>query len=270
MKYNSIKLTTAQFAKLHNVNKRTLHYYDEIGLFSPLAKGENGYRYYDLSQSLDFEYIRMLKELHMSIGEIQQYINHPTPKKFLSIVDAKEFEIDREIKKLIYVKKAIQMKKKQIEITTNLQEKTIEIVDCEEEKLSFLPYDFCDDDIFSAFSYIKNAWGVEQIRMGVGAMISVEKILDNDFSKYDGIYTGALHSVPTKHIFYRPKGKYISCYHKGEWNTLPNAYQKMISYANKKRLKLTGYAYEMGMNEFAIAKEEEYITRIMMKVEERS
>lgn len=25
------KLTTAQFAKLHEVNKRTLHYYDEIG-----------------------------------------------------------------------------------------------------------------------------------------------------------------------------------------------------------------------------------------------
>ena len=28
------RLTTAQFAKLHEVNKRTLHYYDEIGHFS--------------------------------------------------------------------------------------------------------------------------------------------------------------------------------------------------------------------------------------------
>ena len=56
-------LTTAQFAKLHNVNKRTLHYYDEIGLFSPKIKGENNYRYYDALQSIDFEYIRMFKEL---------------------------------------------------------------------------------------------------------------------------------------------------------------------------------------------------------------
>lgn len=49
------RLTTAQFAKLHEVNKRTLHYYDEIGLFHPLTKAENGYRYYDISQSIDFE-----------------------------------------------------------------------------------------------------------------------------------------------------------------------------------------------------------------------
>lgn len=43
MKKSFKSLTTAQFAKLHGVNKRTLHYYDDIGLFSPRAKGENGY-----------------------------------------------------------------------------------------------------------------------------------------------------------------------------------------------------------------------------------
>ena len=70
MKKSFKSLTTAQFAKLHGVNKRTLHYYDDIGLFSPRAKGENGYRFYDAAQSLDFEYIRMLKELNMSSDEI--------------------------------------------------------------------------------------------------------------------------------------------------------------------------------------------------------
>ena len=34
MKKKRSGLTTAQFAKLHGVNKRTLHYYDTIGLFS--------------------------------------------------------------------------------------------------------------------------------------------------------------------------------------------------------------------------------------------
>ena len=32
MKKSFKSLTTAQFAKLHGVNKRTLHYYDDIGL----------------------------------------------------------------------------------------------------------------------------------------------------------------------------------------------------------------------------------------------
>ena len=65
-KRETLKLTTAQFAKLHNVNRRTLHYYDNIELFSPAYKGDNGYRYYDYAQSMEFEFIRMLKELHLS------------------------------------------------------------------------------------------------------------------------------------------------------------------------------------------------------------
>lgn len=38
MKKNLVHLTTAQFAKMHNVNKRTLHYYDNIGLFLHVQK----------------------------------------------------------------------------------------------------------------------------------------------------------------------------------------------------------------------------------------
>lgn len=40
MKKSTKLLTTAEFAKLHEVNKRTLHYYDSIGLFSPAKKGK--------------------------------------------------------------------------------------------------------------------------------------------------------------------------------------------------------------------------------------
>lgn len=100
MRQNTVKMTTAQFAELHGVNRRTLHYYDDIGLFSPCQKGENGYRYYDASQSIVFEYIRMLKELNMSIAEIADYCKHPAPEKFLQIADRKEAEIDLEIRRL--------------------------------------------------------------------------------------------------------------------------------------------------------------------------
>ncbi|MFR1481178.1 MAG: MerR family DNA-binding transcriptional regulator [Hydrogeniiclostridium mannosilyticum] len=40
MKNKKYLYTTGQFAKLNGVNKRTLHYYDEIGLFSPKSKGK--------------------------------------------------------------------------------------------------------------------------------------------------------------------------------------------------------------------------------------
>ena len=39
-------LTIGQFAALHEINKKTLMWYDETGLFRPAVVKENGYRYY--------------------------------------------------------------------------------------------------------------------------------------------------------------------------------------------------------------------------------
>lgn len=116
MRQNTVKMTTAQFAELHGVNRRTLHYYDDIGLFSPCQKGENGYRYYDASQSIVFEYIRMLKELNMSIAEIADYCKHPAPEKFLQIADRKEAEIDLEIRRLKRARNILKTKKAQVRL----------------------------------------------------------------------------------------------------------------------------------------------------------
>ena len=207
MKKSNIKLTTAQFAKLHNVNKRTLHYYDNIGLFSPNTKGENGYRYYDLSQSIEFEYILMLRELNVSIDDIEEYIKRPTEENFIRLATAKEVEINNQIKRLKLIKKTIHEKKNQIELCQSLEISKFEINECKEEKLLILPYDF-DDDISNTFSFMAKSWSVEQIRMGVGGMISIDKVLKNDFSKYDGIYTPALYPNPAKNIFHKPKGTY--------------------------------------------------------------
>ena len=71
-----------------DVYKRQLHYYDTIGLFSPDTKGDNGYRYYNFSQSIDFEYIRMLKDLNMSIEEIQKYLHTPDSDSFIKIAES--------------------------------------------------------------------------------------------------------------------------------------------------------------------------------------
>ena len=111
MPKNSRRMTTAQFAKLHEVNKRTLHYYDSIGLFSPRAKGENAYRYYDAAQSMDFEYIRMLKELNMSIEEIQAYAERPNTEDFVRIADQKLSEIETQIRKLKHTERILRTKR---------------------------------------------------------------------------------------------------------------------------------------------------------------
>lgn len=94
---NEVLFTINQFALMHHLNKRTLHYYDEIGLFSPIIKKENNYRYYSLNQSAELEYILSLKELGMSIIEIKEYLNNPNNINLINIVNKKIEELDLEL-----------------------------------------------------------------------------------------------------------------------------------------------------------------------------
>ena len=44
--------------------------------------------------------------------------------------------------------------------------------------------------------------------------------------------------------------------------------KKILDYSKKHDLKLTGYAYEVGLNDFVISNPDDYITKIMIKIEE--
>mgnify|MGYP002548721683 FL=1 len=267
MNKKSMMLTTSQFAKLHNVNRRTLHYYDDIGLFSPMEKGENGYRYYHISQSLGFEYIRMLKELGMSIEELADYCKNPSPERFMKLACEKEREIELEIERLKNTKKILSMKKEQLSACEGLSDCEIRVEETGEAKLSVLPYEFDEDSMTQMFLYLKDKWSVEQIRRGIGSIISLDKVETGDFSGYDGFFTYAAAGSRGDSIITMPAGKYLCGYHKGSWDEAPLMYKKMLGYADEKGIRLSGYAYEMGLNEFAISDPQDYVTKFMIYAE---
>ena len=70
-------LTIGQFAAMHGINKKTLMWYDEIGLFKPAAiNPENGYRCYSYHQSPILETILLLRELNVSLDEIREFMKN--------------------------------------------------------------------------------------------------------------------------------------------------------------------------------------------------
>ena len=83
-------LTTGELAKLMHVTKNTLFHYDKIGLFSPEIVLDNEYRYYSIHQIEVLEAIIMLKELGMSLKEIQAFLSDRTPEKLLELFEKEE------------------------------------------------------------------------------------------------------------------------------------------------------------------------------------
>lgn len=266
-----IKLTVSQFAKLHNVNKRTLHYYDEIGIFSPDYKGDNGYRYYDYMQGVDFEYIKMLKELNMGLDEIKKYIDNPNEEDFKEIADVKIKEIDQEIRTLNRRREVLEDKLNKLNKCDLVREKnSIKVIECEEQKFFYTPFKFEDDDLKQLISHIKDVWTVDEYCKGIGSFVSVEKIQRGEFEEYDGLFIEMLDDINSDNTIIKPKGKYICAYHMGDWDTLPDFYGEIVKYAEENNLTLVGYSFEIGMNDFAISDMKDYITQIMIRVEENN
>ena len=69
-------LTIGEFAKLHNVNQKSLRYYEQIGALAPAwTDPSTGYRYYALEQLIEMDMILMCLELDIPLKEAQQYRN---------------------------------------------------------------------------------------------------------------------------------------------------------------------------------------------------
>jgi DNA-binding transcriptional MerR regulator len=69
--------TVQQLARMAGVTRRTLHYYDEIGLLKPSRVGENGYRYYGEEALLRLQQILLYRELDLPLEEIRDILGRP-------------------------------------------------------------------------------------------------------------------------------------------------------------------------------------------------
>ncbi len=73
-------LRIGEFSKLSEVTVKTLHHYDEIGLLKPVKiDPSSNYRYYSVNQLPRIHRIMALKDLGLSLEQIQLMLNRDVP-----------------------------------------------------------------------------------------------------------------------------------------------------------------------------------------------
>ncbi len=70
-------MTVKEISELTGISARTLHYYDEIGLFVPTEKSEAGYRLYDDKALEKLQQILFFREFDMPLKEIKAVMDNP-------------------------------------------------------------------------------------------------------------------------------------------------------------------------------------------------
>lgn len=69
--------TVKEVSDLTGISVRTLHYYDEIGLFKPTEVSDAGYRLYDDEALAKLQQILIFRELDLPLADIRIIMEHP-------------------------------------------------------------------------------------------------------------------------------------------------------------------------------------------------
>ncbi|WP_010676567.1 MerR family transcriptional regulator [Bacillus timonensis] len=264
-------LTTGEFAKLCKVNKQTLFYYDQIGLLSPVFKNEKGYRFYSINQIELFYVIDLLKDLDMSLHDIQQYTQNKSPESFLSLMYQKKDEI---VKK----RQEIEMKEKLIDTKIALMEEATQL-DFLQITLEHFPdatlylsrniENSTDDEFMEVLSEFIGELSELQLDTGfpIGGITKREHVLKGEYSKYSHLYIEQPHPKDGYPYFRAVKGDFLIGYHIGEDKTIHHTYQKLLAEMERLELTLGDYVFEEYIYDTVVKNQkEQYVTKIMMQV----
>ncbi|HGL4261061.1 MerR family transcriptional regulator [Burkholderia dolosa] len=91
-----MRLKVGELAKRSGLTVRTLHHYHAIGLLTPSARADNGYRLYDRDDVARLHQIQALRRFGLSLAEIGDYLNQPgTP--LVDLVAKQIASLDRQL-----------------------------------------------------------------------------------------------------------------------------------------------------------------------------
>ncbi len=263
-------LTIGQFAALHGINKKTLMWYDEIGLFKPASTNpENGYRYYTYHQSPLLETILLLRELDVSITEIQDFMKNRSAENMKCLLGEKISSLDLQIMHLQAVRKTLCSHYQSMDTLLTMDLSEISMI--EKEECCLITIDIEKDITFEKEVELITA-ETARYHLGrlhdatYGSMIPVDSLLHGNFDDYTKLFIEIPFLTQKTDLHIQPKGKYLRAFHRGGWENIPQRYQEILQFAHEKGLSLSGFSYEKGINETVINQIEDYIIQIEIPI----
>lgn len=263
-------LTTGELAKLMHVTKNTLFHYDKIGLFSPEIVLDNEYRYYSIHQIEVLEAIIMLKELGMSLKEIQTFLSDRTPEKLLELFEKEEQILAEKIRLLKDRRQWMEEKSEKVRVY--LEKEKDEIFICEKPGRYYL----MDAGVYGSESEFAERTAElinfyesrsKSICYEIGYIQYAKDVRQQIYANYSNVILLMKHKPGGMSCHFMPEGKYLTTYFKGHWRNIGEAYRKLLAYADEHQITLAEEFLEVYTVDQLMAETvEEYVTEISVRI----
>lgn len=262
-------LTISQFSKIAEISRKTLIFYDNIGLFCPEFTDDNGYRYYSHEQIYIISAITILKELGMSLSEIKQYMDKRNIDHAVSLLNAQNDVINDKIQKLKNTQNMLLSKLESLSNSRNITPYLPEIVTQEQEPLYISrPFHFektkIPDDIWINYYMECKKRGIT-FGYPEGFLIQKEHFISGSSAYADHI----IFYVNKKKFAnaYIPKGRYLVACGYGGLEDTERIYQCLFEYIRTHQLQIVGNAYEKRIiDEIATEEKDKQIMQVKIQI----
>ena len=266
--------STGELAKLCNISRKTLLFYDKLGLIVPaLIDQENGYRYYARRQLTTLGLIITLRNINVPLGDIQNYLKHKSAENYEELLAKQDSLIEQSIYSLMQMRQELAY---QIQAIKSIHKIVLNkfIINEDEEEYLFLSKSLPKKSSMKSrnkiyglhFSELQNYMNFSNYMTGY--VIDYDAVTKCKEIYIKNFYHNLSHKLDTDKLFVKPKGTYLSFYSKGIFCT----YGKeklflMQKYIEKNHLTAEGDFFLTQIKNYWITDiAEEYITKLSIKL----
>jgi len=261
-------LSISEFSKLTDIPRSKLIYYDEIGLFPAVERGDNNYRYYSLNQIIIAGFINDLASFGISLKELLELKDIRTPELMIELLEKVSAEHREKIAKL---RETLCI----LGVMTQLMKEGIHALDADVEVLDMEPQNYIigSENVHQEASTFYPAW-LTFMNSAQKAGINIKYPVGGYFNDMDRFTVNP--NMPSRFYFVNPHGrdqsaggKWLAGYERGFYGQAGNLPQRMLEYAAENNLELTGPVFNTFLlDEICIINHDQYLMRASIKIVE--
>jgi DNA-binding transcriptional MerR regulator len=262
-------LSIRQFSQLTGIRQSKLRYYDEIKLFQPIQRGENGYRYYSAQQVIAANcIINVMTSLHLPIKRVLDLKKQRTPKHILGLLKKHEFDLNQTLFGLQQAYALVHTYSSLIQEGLLADEQS---VGC--QWMDALPIELGSVNDFSSgyfydsfFSFTRQ---MSERKIDVAYPIGGYYSDVEAFTGTPGWPTRFFSCIPTGQA-QKAEGEYLVGYTRGYYGNLGDLPQRLMEYASASGYDFIGPVYEIYLHDaISVDDPNQYLIQISIPVKKR-
>ena len=211
----------------------------------------------------------MLRELDVPVSEIQTFIAHRSAETLQKLLDKNILLLDKKIAHMQAMRKNLSTRRQHIEHLLHMDLSEIRRIKKDASCLVTVPIDKQTSYDEQVEMILEETQKYQLRRLhdaSYGTMISVKSLLEKQFEDYSSLFIEIPFPIQSEGLHMQPAGDYLQAFYQGDWNQMSAKYEEIFSYAKDHNLQLSGYSYEMIINDNVTESMKEYIVQIEIPV----